>query len=257
MTEPNGPASVREHYEVLLGEHYDWMVGRFDVVAREQSELLAGLLGRSGHEGRGALDLGCGTGVHTLALGALGYGEVTCVDVSPTMLARLQENTRGHVVVDAVQADLDQGLPAAVRTASFDAAVCMGDSLTHLTDLDAVGRLLGDLLIALVPGGRLVLSFRDLTEPPRGTGRFIPVRSDADTIMTCFLEDASDHVQVHDLIHTRTAEGWAQRISSYRKLKLAPGVVARLMTSAGFEATQCIPGPRGVWVLVGQRPAAE
>jgi len=38
--------------------------------------------------------------------------------------------------------------------------------------------LVADLYTALAPGGRLVLSFRDLTAPLTGTYRFIPVHTD-------------------------------------------------------------------------------
>jgi hypothetical protein len=79
---------------------------------------------------------------------------------------------------------------------------------------------------ALAPGGRLVPSFRDLSRPPTGPDRFIPVRSDSETVTTCFLEDAGEHVVEHDLIHERQPDDtWSQQVSSYAKLKIASAEV--------------------------------
>ncbi len=54
---------------------------------------------------------------------------------------------------------------------------------------------------------------------PGGLDRFIPLRADADRIMTCFLEsNGSESVMVHDLIHVRQGETWTLRKSAYPKL---------------------------------------
>ncbi|KAL2914084.1 hypothetical protein HK105_206342 [Polyrhizophydium stewartii] len=76
----------------------------------------------------------------------------------------------------------------ALRPGGIDAIVCMGDTLTHLGSLDEIDSLVASSFGALAPGGRLVLQFRDLTQPLFGTDRFIPVRSDERTVFTCFLE---------------------------------------------------------------------
>ena len=53
-----------------------------------------------------------------------------------------------------------------------------------------------------------MLAFRDYSRELTGTSRFIPVRDDDDTIATCILEYASEHLCVFDLLHHRTADGW-------------------------------------------------
>ena len=55
----------------------------------------------------------------------------------------------------------------------------MGDVLTHLESHQDVSGLLADAFAALAPGGRLVLTFRDMSEALSGLDRFIPVQSDA------------------------------------------------------------------------------
>jgi len=94
-------ASVADHYDALLAEHYTWMSGDFAGAVAAQRSLLNSLaISPSGS--RQAVDLGSGPGYQSIALAEL--------------------------------------------------------------------------------------SFRDLTPDLTGLNRFIPVRSDPDRIMTCFLE---------------------------------------------------------------------
>lgn len=123
----------------------------------------------------------------------------------------------------------------------------MGDTLTHMESPAEVERLFADVHAVLAPGGVIALTFRDLTSALVGLDRFIPVRADADRIMTRFLEadpTRPDAVLVHDLVHVREGEGWTLQKSSYRKLRLAPAWVAERLEAAGFaRASQAPAGP--------------
>ncbi len=80
-----------------------------------------------------------------------------------------------------------------------------------------------------------VITYRDLTTELHGTDRFIPVRSDDNKIMTCFLEfENADSVVVHDLVYVRHATGWSLNKSSYRKLRLGVGWMRKELGNAGF-----------------------
>jgi hypothetical protein len=125
----------------------------------------------------------------------------------------------------------------------------MGDTITHLQSLDEVDRLFQSVSRCLAPEGRFVLTFRDYTNPAQGTARFIPVRSDADRILTCFLEEQGSHMVVHDILHEWRQESWEMRVSAYRKLRLAPAVVVERLQAAGLSAVAS-PGPRGMVAVV-------
>ena len=88
-------------------------------------------------------------------------------------------------------------------------------------------------------------TFRDYTTLPTGNARFIPVRSDANRIHTCFLEEQSDRVLVHDMLYEKQADRWSMQVSNYTKLRLSPAAVCRIFQSVGLT-TSVVAGPRGM-----------
>src|SRR6185312_7277466 len=195
------------------------------------------------------------SGVHSVALAQLGHGTVLSVDISRTLIDELGHRSARFPAIRPVRADLCAGLDGVIERRSITTAVCMGDTLPHLSNAAAVRRLVEDVFAALVPGGGFVVSFRDLTTPLNGLDRFILVRSDDDRIMTCFLEDEGDAVRVHDLVHTKVRDGtWQLGKSSYRKLRLAPSWVTDQLREAGFAVGPVETGPRGMCVIAARRP---
>jgi SAM-dependent methyltransferase len=220
------------HYDKLLAEHYSWMVGMpFEEKAAEQKALLMELGLRAGRHGT-AIDLGCGPGYQSAALADLGFSRVIAVDTSQALLDELAAQ-KGPRPIEPVLGDM-RAFSQHVAPASADAVVCMGDALTHLESHKDVTQLLTGALASLAPGGRLVLTFRDLSQGLKGLDRFIPVQSDANRVMVCFLEYEPQTVIVHDLIHSRDGAGWSMRKSSYRKLRVAPDRVLRQLRGLGF-----------------------
>ena len=223
-------ATPREHYERLLAQRYTWMFGASFAEKVGQEKLLlreAGVL-----EPGIAMDLGCGSGFQSVALAELGASCVHAVDSSAALLRELELHA-GGLPVTAHERDLmafDQ-----LAIGPLDTVVCMGDTLTHLVAPDDVRVLLAKIAAVLSPGGRVVLSWRDLSAPPEGLDRFIPVRGDDQRIMTCFLEDRGDTVLVHDLVHEKEDGDWQLRVSAYPKLKLSEDFVVSTVEAAGLR----------------------
>jgi SAM-dependent methyltransferase len=248
--------TVREHYDALLAEHYSRMFGDFEVKAAEQRALLERLGVTAASPGALAVDLGCGSGFQSVALARLGY-RVLAVDFSRQLLDELTARTRG-LAVEAVAGDIRDVARLAPQGVAL--AVCMGDTLSHLEREADLERVFQGVASRLVLGGRLVLSFRDLSGELRDLDRVIPVGAWDDLVMTCFLEYEDASVKVHDLVWVRQADGWRLRKGMYRKLRLAPARVAERMIAAGF-AVERHDAPGGlvalVGVLGGQRPARQ
>lgn len=238
------------HYDELLAEHYSWMVGvPFEQKAAEQKALLAELGLTPGQYGT-AIDLGAGPGYQSAALADLGFSPVIAIDTSKKLLDELSAQ-KGSRVIECLHGDV-RHLSRYAAGESAEAIVCMGDVLTHLERHEDVSALLRDCYAALKPKGRLILTFRDLSQELAGLDRFIPVQSDADRVMVCVLEYEPKTVLVHDLIHTRNADGWRLDKSCYRKLRLAPKDVSRALRDMGFEII--FDGPKArMWTICAQK----
>lgn len=220
----------QDHYDQVLARHYSWM---FDMSFAAMAGTQAKLLRRAGVDAPGvAIDLGSGPGFQTYALCALGAGEVHAVDTSADLLSELEANCADCPIQTHV-GDLMEF--AWIVDQPADAIVCMGDTLTHLADTVSVETLFKAMAGALVPGGRAVLSWRDLSAPPAGTDRFIPVRADSNRIMTCFVEDLGETVAVHDLVHVRDGDTWRLEKGAYPKLKLSGCWIDAALRAAGLE----------------------
>ena len=229
-------STVNEHYERLLSQHYTWMFGAsFEERVNEQKSFLSRTLGplNDRPEASLAVDLGCGPGFQTIALAQLGFSPVIAIDTSSELLDELRSHVDG-LPVRIEKADL-RDLTAIVQAGQATVIVCMGDTLTHLPDKSDVSALFRGVFERLRRGGKFVITYRDLTTELHGTDRFIPVRSDDNKIMTCFLEfENAESVVVHDLVYTRQDEGWSLNKSSYRKLRLGIDWMRQELSKAGF-----------------------
>jgi ubiquinone/menaquinone biosynthesis C-methylase UbiE len=228
----SAPVSVAEHYQSLLAERYSWMFGSFEQKAAEQEALFKRL--SLHHDPKGpALDLGCGSGFQSVALARLGF-EVTAVDFSERLLQELTQHS-GTLPITAMQGDLRE--LGQFPDESSQVVVCMGDTLTHLPAKADIPELFRAVKRILKPGGKVIISFRDVNAELEGLDRFIPVKSDPDRIMTCVLEFEPETVLVTDLFYERTQSGWAFHKSSYRKIRIAPSAVAEELRGAGLMVT--------------------
>lgn len=243
-------ASVKQHYDSHLAPLYTWMSGGAVPARQRFADLLHSLDLRPGHPGATAFDLGAGNGFQSIPLAEAGY-LVTALDMSERLLAELAHDA-GTLPIRAVVGDL-RDLQRHCPQPAPEVIVCMGDTLTHLATLAEVAQVVGAAASALAPGGHLLLTFRDYTVARAGTDRFIPVRSDADRIFTCFLEFSPTHVAVHDMVHVRAGQAWHTAVSMYEKIRLAPSWVHDQLVAAGLVILRNSV-QNGLVTLIARRP---
>ena len=99
-------ASVRDHYDTVLSEHYSRMFGEFDAKVAEQHALLERLGVTARKSAATAVDLGCGSGFQSVALARLGF-QVLAIDFSQRLLAELRDRARG-LPVEAIAGERHQ-----------------------------------------------------------------------------------------------------------------------------------------------------
>jgi hypothetical protein len=241
-------SSVTQHYENHLAPIYLWMAGGMDAaIARGQAEVEAACPRPS--KNRVAFDLGAGFGMHAIPLANIGYS-VLAIDSSEILLD-LMRSQSGARSIRTIRDDLicfKRYVEAPVAL-----IVCMGDTLTHLPERKSIETLFADVANALEKGGTFVTTFRDYSVALKGSDRFIPVRSDADRILTCFLEYEDEAVTVHDILSEREDSTWRQRVSAYRKLRLSTAWVVGTLVSNGFQVRHEA-GLAGMTRVIAVRP---
>jgi hypothetical protein len=223
-------AGTDQHYESHLAPVYVWMAGGMDAaLARGQAEVDA-ICPRPAKSDQ-AVDLGAGFGMHAIPLADAGYS-VLAIDSSRILLDAMQSRL-GSRPITTVRDDLLSFRGYLEAPAAL--IVCMGDTLTHLPDRQSVEGLFAAVAAALATGGTFIATFRDYSIPLVGLKRFIPVRSDSNRILSCFLEYGEDLVTVYDILNEREGSAWQQRVSAYRKLRLAPDWVVSALESSGLQ----------------------
>lgn len=236
-----------KHYDDLLADHYTWMAGGLEA----QIEKNTGFFESHGIRPRLsglAIDLGAGSGFQSIPLARAGF-KVVAVDLCEKLLEELRENSQGL--------DIDILRDNILNLSGFgpekaELITCMGDTLTHLDDQAAVNNLFKTAHAKLEEGGRLVLTYRDLSAELKGEARFIHVNSEAERIFTCFLEYEEKHVIVHDLVYIKKEEGWRLLKGSYPKLRLAAERVLGSLEVAGFSVEHHSES-RGLHTIIAQR----
>jgi SAM-dependent methyltransferase len=240
-------ATVAQHYEKHLARYYSWLFGDFDdtVEANRRLFIVQKLIPR---KSKIAMDLGSGPGFQSIALAQLGFS-VFAFDLNQTLLEELKNNS-GRFQITPIKDDILNFTSYCPE--NVELIICMGDTLTHLDSFEKVKNLFADVHRSLETGGKFVLTFRDLVPELKGVDRFIPVKSDSETIFTCFLEYESKHVKVNDMIYTKSHDGWKLDISCYRKLRIPMAWVRKELLELGFTIGLCENNNGMITVIAGK-----
>ncbi len=226
-------------WEIFFDAHASiYMQEVFTRDTLREVDFLVELLGLQ--SGARILDIGCGTGRHSVELSRRGY-RLTGVDLSQGMLTEARKAAEAAgVEVEWIKSD------ATTYRASrpFDAVVCLCEGafclLGMADDPDAHdGAILRTAFEALRPGGRFVLTalnglrkIRAATPADVAEGRFDPF-----TLVENFTVELSAPEGTHRI---------AVRERGYLPIQLAA-----LLRDAGFTAEQIWGGTAGRW---GRRP---
>jgi cyclopropane fatty-acyl-phospholipid synthase-like methyltransferase len=190
-------------------------------------------------EGSSILDMGCGSGRHSVELARRGY-RMTGVDISSGMLAQAEKAVgEAGVTAEWIKADATQFKSDKL----FDAAICLCEGAFGLLgkDGDAIEHnlfILRNINQALKPGGKLILNAinglalaRKYSQKDVESGRFDP-----DTLAEFYLMEYD------------TPEGKKSMV--VRERGFVPTELVLMLRQTGFEAQNIWGGTAGKW---GQR----
>lgn len=164
-----------EFYE-NLETHYDSMTRFKERIKTEKSVLQKWV---EKYKFQSALDMACGTGLHSILLAQMGI-KTTGVDISETMLnqARLHgKEFKGEVMwllssMEELKSNLRE---------KHDAIFCLGNSIPHILDVPSLDKTFKNFYELLNAGGLLVIQLLNYKKIYDGKNRIVGIHREKDT----------------------------------------------------------------------------
>jgi SAM-dependent methyltransferase len=187
--------------------------------------------------GKRVLDAACGTGWHSIALAQAGY-TVTGADISPAMIARARANAleQGSAATFVTAAFGDLPVAAGV---SYDALLCLGNSLVHVLEEDELRRSLRAMADCLRPGGLLILHNlnydKRMMTRPRWFQTSSGVMDGQETLVWRFADYSDDLVTFNIAVFQKGDNGqWPVQVQSTQQRPWQSHELVGFLGEAGF-----------------------
>jgi SAM-dependent methyltransferase len=119
------------------------------------------------------LDAACGTGMHAIALARSGF-DCAGADLSPKMIKKAQANAQAAGVKVNFKVAGFGTLHQHFAEPPFDALLCLGNSLPHVTTTQELEQTLADFKTCLRPQGVLLLQNRNFDAVLASKDRWMP-----------------------------------------------------------------------------------
>lgn len=220
-----------EEFYDALADQYDGMT-QFSARLQRQQEILASLL--ESLPAKTAVDMGCGTGVHAIALARLGL-DVTGVDLSEGMLSR----ARAHAEeTDSAVRFIAGDFLAPVPSTPAELLLCLGNSLPHLESREALTAVLKHWRKLTAPGGHVLIQLLNYRRVLAKRERIVNIRrSGSDTIIR-FYDFLDDTLQFNILTIREAGGAMTHSIQSTRLLPFRDSDFLSAAPAAGFSTVR-------------------
>jgi len=189
---------------------------------------------------RSILDAATGTGMHAIALAQLGF-QAAGADISPGMVERARLNAVSTRVEVRFEVASFGNLAPLFGLHTFDALLCLGNSLPHLLSGDVLRAALADFAACLRPGGMLLIQNRNFDAVMAHHERWMEPQSysaeDGEWIFQRFYDFDPDGLITFNMVTLKRqgAQGWTQKVVSSRLRPLLKEDLVDALLQAGFE----------------------
>jgi glycine/sarcosine N-methyltransferase len=226
------PTLSPEQFYDAVSEQYDAMTDFASRVAREAATLQP-LLAQ--FRVRTAVDMGCGTGVHVLALASLGV-RATGVDLSDRMLAHARAHAAESPDAAFVRGDFLTTFPSSLP--SSDVILCLGNSLPHIESAIKLRAVLSHWKRHLSPGGHVIIQLLNYARILRERERIVAVHRDGPLTVLRFYDFTEPRITFNILTITDTAAGPQHALVSTPLTPFTAGDIADAARAAGCTAVE-------------------
>ncbi|MBX2990913.1 MAG: class I SAM-dependent methyltransferase [Bacteroidetes bacterium] len=187
-----------------------------------------------------AVDAGCGTGFHSLVLAQLGVN-VTAVDISAAMLQQLAEHSlRLNLPVQAVRAEFER--LSQFLDGSFDAVLCLGNSLAHVLSDEHLHTTLGNFYSLLSPGGNLFVQILNYDRILAQGERVQNVKEIGDTTFIRFYDYEDRFVRFNILKLQKKNDVIEQSLNTITLSPIRRAELETTLRNVGFDETSFFGG---------------
>jgi SAM-dependent methyltransferase len=223
-------------------EFYDRLARLFDVMTDWQKRLtlempfLQRTLDR--HQARTILDTACGTGWHAITLAKKGYTAAGC-DASPQMIEQARANSaKAQANVRFEVAGFNQ---LNHFTETFDAVLCLGNSMPHLLSQEALVEAMQQMRGNLRRGGVLILQNLNYDMRMKKKPRFFAANGNDEALVWRFADYGPQFITFHTALFERKTEGarqeavsWSVEVNSTLHRPLLQRDADEALVQAGF-----------------------
>jgi glycine/sarcosine N-methyltransferase len=186
------------------------------------------------------LDAATGTGMHAIALAQQGYS-VAGADLSSGMVERARLNATSATVQARFEIAAFGALSQAFGKQSFDAVLCLGNSLPHLITLPELEDALADFAASLRAGGMLLIQNRNFDAIMAQHERWMEPQAysdgKSDWLFQRFYDFDTDGLVTFNMVtFKRIGQGnWSQQVVSSRLRPLLKEELIASLRQAGFS----------------------
>ena len=190
------------------------------------------------------LDAACGTGMHAIALAQRGH-VAAGADLSAAMIERARQNAAvvgaRHRRAPTFEATGFGTLAQIFGSHSFDALLCLGNSLPHLLNEADLARALADFAATLRPGGLLLIQQRNFDAVLSRKERWMEPNShregDSEWLFLRFYDFEPDGLIAFHVVtlHRQGAEPWRQKEAVTMLRPIPKEELAVALSTAGFS----------------------
>ncbi len=202
-------------------------------------------------QARLVLDAATGTGMHAIALAQCGF-VASGADLSKGMIERARVNSSSAGIQVRFETAGFGKLAKMFGKHTFDAVLCLGNSLPHLLSLPEVSAALADFATCLRKGGLLLIQNRNFDVVMAQHERWMEPQSHSDGntewVFQRFYDFDPDGLLTFNMVTLiKTGQvGWTQSVSSSRLRPLLKDELVASLEVVGFTEIQSYGSMAGV-----------